>query len=130
MTQPETAPRVIILAVEDEFLVGLALEEALNAAGFAVVLASSGREAMEHLDEHAKELGALVTDIRLGTGPSGWEVAYHARTLNHELPIVYTSGDSGHTWEAKGVPSSIFIQKPYGSAQVITAISTLINRCG
>lgn len=119
-----------ILAVEDEYLIAADLEETLKAAGFTVVLLFSGAEAIIHLDENAAQLGALVTDIRLGDGPSGWDVAHHARRVNPELPVVYTSGDSGHSWEAEGVPSSIFIQKPYASAQVVTAVSTLINRSG
>ena len=130
MTQAETAKRLVILAVEDELLIAVALQDALEAAGFDVVMASAGNEAIKHLDESAEDLGALVTDVRLGDGPDGWQVARHARTLNHELPIIYTSGDSGHSWEAEGVPSSVFIQKPYGFAQVVTAISMLINRSG
>lgn len=127
MTQADLAQSAL-LVVEDDHLMAMDLEDALQAAGFPVVTVSGGAEAIKHLDENAAEFGALVTDIRLGEGPTGWEVAHHARRLNPELPVVYMSGDSGHSWEAEGVPSSVFIQKPYASAQVITAVSTLINR--
>ena len=116
------------MAVEDEYLIAVDLEETLNAAGFSVVLHFGGADAIKDLDQSAMGIAALVTDIRLGEGPTGWEVARHARRLNPELPVVYTSGDSAHGWEAEGVPSSVFLQKPYASAQVVTAGSTLINR--
>ena len=127
MTQ-SPALRTTVLVVEDEYLIAVDLQETLSAAGFSVVLHFGGADAIKDLDQSAMGIAALVTDIRLGEGPTGWEVARHARRLNPELPVVYTSGDSAHGWEAEGVPSSVFLQKPYASAQVVTAVSTLINR--
>jgi hypothetical protein len=65
----------------------------------------------------------------LGAGPTGWEVAHQARKMIGGLPVVYTSGDSGNDWQTHGVPSSIYIPKPYTTDDIITAISTLINCC-
>ena len=73
------------------------------------------------------QICALITDIRLGTGPDGWDLARHARELNARLPIVYMSGDSSQGHSARGVPDSLMIQKPFAPAQIVTAISTLLN---
>jgi hypothetical protein len=43
------------------------------------------------------------------------------------LPIVYMTGDSAADWPVQGVPNSAVVQKPYASAQLVTAISTLIT---
>jgi len=43
------------------------------------------------------------------------------------MPVVYLSGDSEADWTARGVPQSVFIAKPFAPAQVVTAISTLLN---
>ncbi len=43
------------------------------------------------------------------------------------MPVVYMSGNSGQGWPSKGVPNSVFIAKPFVPAQIITAISTLLN---
>jgi FixJ family two-component response regulator len=72
----------------------------------------------------AAETG-LITDIRL-PGPSGWEIARHARHQKPKLPVVYMSVDSGADWAAEGVPKSLILQKPFAAAQAITAISTLL----
>ncbi len=43
------------------------------------------------------------------------------------LPVVYMSGDSAHEWTVKGVPNSVMVSKPFVIAQIITAISSLLN---
>jgi DNA-binding response OmpR family regulator len=118
---------VLLLLVEDEALILVATQDALETGGFEVLPARSGEEAMRLLDEEGERIAGVITDVRLGRGPSGWEVGRHARRVKADLPIVYTSGDSAHEWTAEGVPRSVMIQKPYAEAQVLTAISTLLN---
>ena len=43
------------------------------------------------------------------------------------MPVVYMSGDSSPEWSAKGVPTSLMVAKPFAPAQIITAVSTLLN---
>ena len=118
---------VLLLLVEDEPLIQLAADDALKAGGYSVVTASDGAEAIAVLDSRHDELFGVVTDIRLGTGPNGWDVARHARELKPALPVVYVTGDSAHEWPIHGVPKSVLVQKPYASAQLLTAISTLLT---
>ena len=70
---------------------------------------------------------ALITDIKLGSKVTGWDVAKHARELNPDLPIVYITGSDGHDWASLGVPNSVLITKPFAPAQVLTAVSQLLN---
>jgi len=72
-------------------------------------------------------LRALVTDVQLGPGPSGWEIAKRARELHPEIPVVYVTGTAAAEWSSKGVPNSLIIQKPFAAAQVVTAVSQLLN---
>ena len=118
---------VLLLLVEDEPLVQLATEDSLKAGGYEVLTASSGADAIAALDSRHGEIAGLITDIRLGSGPSGWEVARHARELKPDIPVVYATADSAHEWPVLGVPKSLVVQKPYAAAQVITAISTLLT---
>lgn len=117
----------VVLLVEDEALVILVAQDALEAGGYTAIPASTGVEAMRVLDERSTELAGLVTDIQLGTGPTGWEVARHARELRPDLPIVYTTGNGAAQWPAQGVPNSVVVQKPYAPAQLLTAISNLMT---
>ncbi|MCP3731503.1 response regulator [Sphingomonas sp. MG17] len=117
---------ILILFAEDEPLIQSAAEDALVDGGYHVLAASNGQDAIRLLDERIEEIGGLITDVRMGAGPTGWEVARHARSLNPELPVVYTTGDSAADWAAEGVPKSVVVQKPYADAQVLAAISSLM----
>ena len=46
------------------------------------------------------------------------------------MPVVYMTGGSGHDWEAEGVPNSILVPKPFAPAQIISAVTTLLNGAG
>lgn len=118
---------IVVLLVEDEPLIASVLEDVLEDGGFTVLVAHSGQEAIAAIDEAAGALAGVVTDIRLGAGPSGWDVARHARELNAVTPIVYMTGDSSHDHGSLGVPASVILQKPFAPAQLITAVATLMN---
>jgi CheY-like chemotaxis protein len=124
---------VQVLVVEDEPIIGDVLTAALEDAGYSARWAASGEEALKILEHQGAECRALVTDVRLARGKSkltGWDVARQARERNPDIPVVYTSGDSGVDWSAQGVPKSIMVTKPYAIAQVIAAVSQLLNAGG
>ena len=120
-------PVILLLLVEDEELIRTLLEETLGEEGFALVLARDGVQALAELDADAPRFRGVVTDIDMGKGPDGWEVARHARELVPDMPIVYMSGKSAANWSAKGVPKSVMVPKPFVPAQIITAVTTLLN---
>src|SRR5687767_7093234 len=119
-------PRVI-LVVDDNQLVAMTLSDTLREAGFAVLTVNSGKEALM-LIEQARELAAVVTDIKLEAGTDGWQVAERARELHPDIPVVYITGHSAHLHDSCGVPDSRMLQKPFVGRQIIDAVSTLIER--
>jgi CheY-like chemotaxis protein len=116
----------LLLLVEDEPLIRTVLSAALEEAGFSLLEATSGAAAIQIIDEDAGIVG-IVTDIRLGEGPTGWEIARHARQQSPTLAVVYMTGDSAADWTSEGVPNSTMLQKPFATAQIVTAIATLLN---
>jgi DNA-binding response OmpR family regulator len=116
-----------LLLVEDEALVRETLAEALKDAGFQVLCAGNGAEAIKALEEDVTRFSAVVTDIRLGDGPDGWDVGRRARELAADLPVVYMSGDSTQDWSSRGVPNSVVAAKPFVPAQILTAVTMLMN---
>ncbi len=120
--------QLLIALVEDEVPLQEVLALALEEAGYAVARASDGREAIRMLEAQSSDFRALITDIKLLPGKlTGWDVAQRARELNPELPVIYMSGDGGEDWPSKGVPKSVFISKPFAPAQIVTAVSQLLN---
>ena len=117
-----------VLVVEDEPLILLDVETALQEAGFEVVAAQNAAQAIAAFDADPEKFKGLITDVRLGAGKSGWDLARHLRQANSTLPVVYMSGDSAIHWGSEGVPESIMITKPFFLPQIITALSTLLNQ--
>jgi DNA-binding response OmpR family regulator len=118
---------VLVFVVEDDELIRLSLEDALTEGGFDVTIAADGETAMALLDAEGGNYSALITDIKLPGRFTGWDVARHAREINDKVPVIYITGDSGHDWSSKGVPNSRLMLKPFALAQVVTAVSQLIN---
>jgi DNA-binding response OmpR family regulator len=119
---------IVVLIVEDEMLIQELLESPLKDGGYEVVQAASAEEAIRVLEAHGSEYQALVTDVNLGNKTiSGWDVAKRARELNPNLPVIYMTGDSANDWSANGVPNSLLIMKPFAPAQIVTAVSQLLN---
>jgi CheY-like chemotaxis protein len=122
--QPDAA---VLLYVEDELLVQAVTEDALRDAGYEVVTASNGAEAMGLVRTLCKSLRGVVTDVNLGKGANGWDVARCARETIAGLPVVYVSGANEGEWTSRGVPHSMMIAKPFAPVQVVTAMSSLLN---
>jgi len=122
MTDP-----ILLLVVEDEPAIQILMEDVLKDAGFAVRVATYGNEAITILDDESAQLVGLITDVRLGQGVIGWDVARHARERHPEIAVVYVTGDSAADWAAYGVPKSLLLPKPFANAQLVTAITNLLN---
>ena len=117
----------LILLAEDEALIALAVQDALEAAGFAVLHVFGGSDALAALNDKSSEFAGVITDVKFGETVDGWTVSRRARELLPSIPIVYISGDSAHEHTSMGVPDSVMLQKPFAAAQLVTAISTLLN---
>ena len=123
MTDPVSP---LLLYVEDDPLIQLTVVESLEEAGFKLLVADSGDQAVQLLVAHAADLRGLITDVNLGDGPDGWTIAREARQLVAGLPVVYVSGASDHEWTSRGVPGSTIIAKPFTNTQLVVAISALL----
>lgn len=125
MTQPTEPP--LILVVEDEYLLQGFIEEALIEAGFAPDILSSAEEALTLFRGGLKTYVALVTDVNLKGRLDGWQVAREVREKEPSFPVVYMTGAAADRWASHGVPNSILLTKPFAPAQLVTALSNLLN---
>jgi DNA-binding response OmpR family regulator len=116
-----------ILVIEDEIFQQALVEEALSEAGFELAITASGEEAVTLLSGNKGKYRALVTDISLLGRFDGWEVAKRAREIDPVFPVVYMTGSAAEQWNSHGVPNSILLSKPFAPAQLVTAVSSLLN---
>jgi DNA-binding response OmpR family regulator len=117
----------MVLIVEDDELIQGIVEDALKEGGFETAIAPSAEEAVTLLKGRVMDYRALVTDINLKGHMNGWEVAKQAREIDPAFPIVYMTGAAAADWPSRGVPNSIVLEKPFAPAQLVTAISQLLN---
>ncbi|ARS67569.1 response regulator [Sinorhizobium meliloti] len=116
-----------ILLADDEALLLIELEGALADAGFLVLAVTSGLRAIELLNSADSEIAGVVTDIRFGSFPDGWEVARVARENDADMPIVYISGHGSLDWQSQGVSNSLMLEKPFRLEHLVATVSQLLD---
>jgi len=119
--------QLVILVIEDDPPIQVVVEDALADGGFEPAIAPSGEEAVTLLRGNRRKYRALVTDINLVGRIDGWELARLAREINPEFPILYITGAHADQWPSRGVPNSVLLTKPFAPAQLVTAVSQLLN---
>jgi CheY-like chemotaxis protein len=112
-----------VLIVDDEPFIRYTVADELEHAGWLVVEAADGAEAIDVL-ETGDAIDLMVTDIRM-PGFDGWTLAERARELRPGLPILYVSGFSGV--DPRPVPGGEFLPKPFLPAQLRAAAAKLVR---
>ena len=81
-----------VLVVEDDPHVRMMLDELLHDQGLDVWLAPDDLTAYQVLSQEAKRFSVLLTDVNLGAGNDGFDVARRARGLNADIEVIFMSG--------------------------------------
>ena len=116
---------VSVLLVEDEPEVAELARDALCRAGFDVTVALDDRSAYSTLAREARSFTAVVTDINLGAGVTGFDVARRARQLNRDIKVIYISGQGPHSG-LFSVPQALMLAKPYRPRELAEQIAAFI----
>ncbi len=117
----------VILVVEDQEPLQEIVHDALKEGGFDLTTVASGQEAVAMIESGVVKYSALVTDVNLKGPMKGWEIARLVRQIDPAFPIVYMTGAAADDWASEGVPGSILLKKPFAPAQLVTAVSQLLN---
>ena len=83
-----------VLVVDDSQLMRIMLRQALERAGFRVVLATSGHEAIQLYREHCSSIGAVLLDVQMA-GVDGPETLAALRGMDPCVRVCFVSGDTG-----------------------------------
>lgn len=111
-------PRVLI--VEDECLVRMVVADSLELAGFNVVEASSGDEAVSLLSQGGADIDLVFTDVRMPGSVDGFALCAWVRQHCPTIPVFLASGDIGKAHSRDELaPGQPFFSKPYSLDAVI-----------
>lgn len=121
--QAETAPDrpARVLVVEDEVLIRILVSESLRDAGFEVIEAFNGDEAMDIL-RATPAVDLVLSDVRMPGAVDGLELLRRVRARLPALPVILTSGhlDPG---VAMVEGATHFLAKPYLIDRIVSLIT-------
>jgi len=116
-----------ILVVEDDVAVGDLITDMLGAPAYEVECVTSDQAAYRRLAQ-VKTIDAMIVDVNLGAGTTGFDVARFGRQQSPGLPVVYVSGDATESsFRAFGVPGSLFLEKPFTAEQLQDAVELVLG---
>jgi PAS domain S-box-containing protein len=120
-----------VLLVEDDGEVRKVVKAFLDALGCVVTMAASAEQALLSLGPGAS-FDLLLSDIALGPGMRGTELAAEAQRRFPQLAILLMSGFSAELLEAdRDSPQSWeLLRKPYGRAELAAAMARLLAQAG
>ncbi|MGY3610881.1 MULTISPECIES: response regulator [unclassified Bradyrhizobium] len=118
---------VRVLVVEDEAPICSFIEDTLSDGGFEACTARSGEAALSTFRDGREGCRALLTDVNLGDGISGWELPPNIREITPWFPVASMTGASAGDCKSQGLVGSILIEKPFAPAQLATAVSQLVD---
>ncbi|MGH9030153.1 MAG: ATP-binding protein, partial [Acidimicrobiales bacterium] len=118
--------RGTVLVVEDEVGVRNACKRILERAGFGVIEATDGVQALSKVDGLGVDL--LLTDVVMPGGMSGRDLAEQLGQLRPGVPVLYMSGYNADAIATRGVlePGISVVEKPFTSADLLSKVRELL----
>ncbi len=125
------AAKGTILVAEDQAEIRKIIRGVLASAGYRVLAASDGIEALALADSSSEPVDLLLTDLAM-PGLGGWELAQTLRTRerHQRLKILFMSsylGDKESLKEAVTAGMEFFLPKPFSSETLLSKIREILG---
>jgi two-component system phosphate regulon response regulator PhoB len=134
-TSPEASAclRPTLLVVEDDPQLMCMLQIVLEGAGFGVVLAGDGRQALDTLARAQDEnipVDLVMMDLNMPV-MDGRECLRHLDGMERQVPVLLLSGDAWEDLE-EDVQERVagMVQKPVGLRTLLAQVRRILDRCG
>jgi signal transduction histidine kinase/ActR/RegA family two-component response regulator len=118
-----------VLCVEDDDAVRRVVRRALESAGYSVLEASNGEEALDVVASRGEPIDALVTDLDMPR-MDGVQLAERMTAAYPGTPVIFASAYSRQLEDdaLARVPSARFLQKPFGDQTLLVTLRELFER--
>jgi len=120
-----------ILLVEDDLTVRDLAERILVAAGFTVLLAAGGDEAISLFAKHAESIHLVITDVVMPM-TSGRELAKRIAEIRPGTAMLFMSGYTDDTIAHHGLlqQGTSFISKPFTALELVRKAREVLDATG
>jgi two-component system, cell cycle sensor histidine kinase and response regulator CckA len=117
-----------VLVVEDDHAVRSLIGDVLRRRGYRLLVAESGRQAMELLSKHEGPIDLLITDMVL-SGMNGLAVADAMRATHPSIKVLYVSGYADDALMPSGFfeASGACLQKPFTPVALVRKVRGVIE---
>jgi len=124
---PSTGRNQTVLIAEDQDAVRELATEFLKAAGYTVLSARDGAEALELVERFRLPVDVLLTDVVMPNLP-GPELAKQLKTLRSETTVIFMSGylDYDSDDETFG-QDGVFLQKPFSRETLVNKVAEALR---
>jgi PAS domain S-box-containing protein len=118
----------MVLLVEDEDEVRKVTSEILRGAGYRVLEARHGKEALQIAEEHREAIDLLVADVIMPE-MSGLELAARLCSVRRGLRVLYVSGYAADSGVREQVLNrrATFLQKPFAAGDLTRTVREMLQ---
>ncbi|MCB1058904.1 MAG: PAS domain S-box protein [Calditrichaeota bacterium] len=118
----------IVLLVDDEPVIIDLGKEVLESAGYKVLVARDGKQAIEVFEQNIHEINLVIMDVSLPV-MSGDEAVAEMLSQRENLPVILSSGlpDAASRRRKISLGSVAFIQKPYRPSELLGAVREVLD---
>jgi len=119
----------MILIVDDEPFDLELMRETLANAGYTVITATNGREALAVYEQHRGQIQLLLSDVAMEP-VGGCELARRLTKLDKDLEVIFVSAYAGAqalNYRIPGLSSAAFVQKPFTPEELLAKVREFIQ---
>ncbi len=118
---------VQVLVVDDDVISRAAMRRLLERAGYTVIVAEEGEDALRLLERTHVPVDLLLTDVQMPR-MSGETLAARVRETWPDLPVLFVSGEPENQRLADGFAGrTAFVSKPFLPAELLTAVQDVLG---
>ena len=117
-----------ILVADDSRTIRVQVREILTGAGFDVVEASSGQEALDRIDEQCPSLAVVDVNMPDVDGYGVCQTLQEKGMPWKELPVVLLTSLNSHALELLGEELGAYLRKPVEADALLDAVRTNVRQ--
>jgi len=116
-TQGESTAKPVVIVIEPEVLVRMAIAEFLRDCGFEVIEGIVAEDVRTVIDAGTR-LDIVFSEVRLAGGTDGFALAKQLRKTHPEIDVILTSGVAGAAEKSTELSAEGPLKNPYNAADL------------